>query len=63
LIFNVYLRVDEGREKTISREDRNIRKNLVKFANNLPFSYFKVRRKQLRFDLKIKKKREKSETE
>jgi len=26
----------------ISRVDRNIRNNLVKFADNLPFSYFKT---------------------
>jgi len=27
-------------EKTISREVKNIRNNLVKFADNLPFGYF-----------------------
>jgi len=35
----------------ISSEDGNIRKNLVKFADNVPISYFKVRRKP-RFDEK-----------
>jgi len=37
-------------EQTISREDRNIRNNLVKFADNIPFSYFKAPKKQQRFD-------------
>jgi len=27
-------------KKTISRVDRNIRNKLVKFPDNLPFSYF-----------------------
>jgi len=36
--------------KTTSIEDRNIRNNLVKFANNLPFRYFKAPQKQQRFD-------------
>jgi len=31
--------------KTILREDRNIRKNSVKFADNLPFSYLKAPQK------------------
>jgi len=35
-----------------SRVDRNIRNNLVKFADNLPFSYFKAPQKQQRFDEK-----------
>jgi len=38
--------------KTISRVERNIRSNLVKFADNLPFSYFKAPPKQQRFDEK-----------
>ena len=36
-------------KKTISREDRNIRNNLVKFADNLPFSYLKAPKKQHSF--------------
>jgi len=39
-------------KKTISRVDRNIRNNLVKFAHNLPLSYFKAPQKQQRFDEK-----------
>jgi len=39
-------------KKTISRVDRNIRNNLVKFADNLPFSYFKAPQNQQRFDEK-----------
>jgi len=38
--------------KTISRVDRNIRNNLVKFADNLPFSYFEAPQKQQHFDEK-----------
>jgi len=34
------------RKKTITREDRNIRNNLVKFADNLPFSNLKAPQKQ-----------------
>jgi len=41
MIFNVWFRLNEGRKKTISLKDWNIRNNLVKFAGNLPFSYFK----------------------
>jgi len=37
-------------ETTISREDRNARNNLLKFTDNLPFSYFKAPQKQQRFD-------------
>jgi len=47
LIFNV--RLDEG-EKTISSKDRNISKNLVKFADSLPFSYSNAPQKQVCFD-------------
>jgi len=39
-------------KRTISRVDRNIRQNLVKFADNLPFSYFIAPQKQQRFDEK-----------
>jgi len=39
-------------EKTISRVERNIRNNLVKFANDLPFSYFEAPQKQQPFDEK-----------
>jgi len=39
MIFNVRLRLHDGEKKIISHEDRNIRNNLVKFADNLPFSY------------------------
>jgi len=39
-------------KKTISRKDRNIRNNLVQFADNLPFSYLKAPRKQKRLDEK-----------
>ena len=39
-------------KKTISRVDRNIRNNLVKFADNLPLSYFKAPQKQQRLDEK-----------
>jgi len=38
--------------KTISRVDRNIRNDLVKLDDNLPFSYFKAPQKQQRFDEK-----------
>jgi len=37
-------------KKLFKCEDRNIRINLVKFADNLPFSYFKALKKQQRFD-------------
>jgi len=37
-------------EKTVSRVNRNIRNNQVKFADNLPFGYFKAPQKQQRFD-------------
>ena len=40
-------------KKTISRVGRNIRNNLVKFADNLPFSYYKASQKQQRFDGKM----------
>jgi len=42
-------------EKTISRVDRNIKNNLVKFSDNLqlPFSYLKAPQKQQRFDEKL----------
>jgi len=39
---------DEGGKK--SREDGNIRSNLVNFAENLSFSSFKAPQKQERFD-------------
>jgi len=39
-------------EKIISRVDKNIWNSLVKFADNLPFSYFKAPQKQQRFDQK-----------
>jgi len=39
-------------KKTNSRVDRNIRNNLVKFADYLPFSHFKAPQKQQRFDEK-----------
>jgi len=42
LIFDFeHLTLDEG-GKTISREDKNIRNIMVKFADNLPFSYLKA---------------------
>jgi len=44
LILNVWFRLDEGK-KTILREDTNIRNILVKFADNLQFSYFKAQQK------------------
>jgi len=43
--------LDEG-EKTISREDRNVKNNPVKFADNLLLDYFKGPQKQLRCDEK-----------
>jgi len=46
-------------KKAISRKNRYIGNNLVKFAGNLPFSYFKAPQKQHRFD----EKRVKSATE
>jgi len=33
--------------KNISHEDRNIRNNLVKFADNRPFSCFKAPQKEI----------------
>jgi len=39
-------------KNTISRVDRNIRNNLVKFADNVPFGYFKAPQKRQRFDEK-----------
>jgi len=39
-------------QKTISREDERIRNNLVCFADNLPFKYFKAPQKLHRFDEK-----------
>ena len=39
-------------KKTISRVDRNTRDNLVNFADNLPFSYYRAPQKQQRFDEK-----------
>jgi len=38
--------------KTILSVDRNVKNNLVKFADNLPFINFKVPQKQQRFDEK-----------
>jgi len=37
-------------KKKISRVYRNIRNNLVMFADNLPFGYFKAPQTQQRFD-------------
>ena len=52
MIFNVWLRLDEGKN-TISREDRNITNSLVKFADNLPLDYFIIApQKQEHFDEK-----------
>ena len=39
-------------KKAISRVGRNVRNNLVKFADNLHFSYFKAPQKPQRFDEK-----------
>jgi len=50
-ILTCKLRLDD-RGETISRENRKIRNNLVKFDDNLPFSYFKESRKQRPFDEK-----------
>jgi len=44
MIFTLPDGLDEGK-KNISRNDSNIRNNLVKFADNLPFSYFKAPKK------------------
>ena len=49
--FNVLIRLDGG-GGVISHGDRNIKNNQVKFSDNLPFIYFKARRKQQRFDEK-----------
>jgi len=42
----------QRKKKTISHVDRNIRNNLIKFADNLPFGYSKAPQKQQRFDEK-----------
>jgi len=39
-------------KKTISPVHRNVRNNLAKFADNLPFRYFKAPQKQQRFEEK-----------
>jgi len=50
-------------EKTISRVDGNIKNNLVKFADNLSFSYFKAPQKQQRFDEEYEANQQRNEKE
>jgi len=52
LHYNFELLTLITRRKKKSREDRSIGNNLVKFADNLPFSYFKAPQKQQHFDEK-----------
>jgi len=59
-IFYVWFRLNKG-EKTISREDRNIRNNLVRFVDNLPLIFISERLKTNSVLMKNESKKQRNE--